>query len=97
MARSDEEIEELFGRQYALESMLTHLIWAWAKDQPHPPSALANYLRPIEEGLAKTASQSPGSAAIQAARATVREIGLELERTLQQQALLRTSGEGPVQ
>lgn len=96
MPRSEKEIEELFGRQFALETMLTHLIWSWAKDQPHPPSALGNYLRPIEAGVDRmAASQSPESVSMQAAR--VREIAKELERTLQQAALHRASGKGRVQ
>jgi len=96
MSRSDEEIEALFGRQYALESMLTHLIWSWAKEQPHPPSALSEYLRPIEQGMAAlAANQSPESAAMQAARMTVREIALELEQTLQKAALHRAGAKGP--
>ena len=98
MARSELEIEELFGRQFALESMLTHLIWSWAKDQPHPPTALAGYLRPIEQGMAAlAANQSSGNVSMQAARETVRQIGLELERTLQKAALHRADDQGPVQ
>jgi hypothetical protein len=96
MARSEEEIEELFGRQFAVEAMLTH-VWAWAKAQPHPPSALAGYLRPLEEGMDQMANQSPRSAAMQAAQATVRQIAEELERTLHRQVVLRAGGEGPVQ
>ena len=98
MPRSDEDIEALFGRQFALEAMLTHLIWAWTKDQPHPPSALAGFLRPIEEGMAAMkASQSPPSAAMTAAAETVHGIAVELERILQSAALRRADGEGGVQ
>lgn len=98
MPRSDAEIEELFGRQFALEAMLTQLIWAWAKEQPHPPTALAGYLRPVEEGMAKLAASQPTPGdAMRAAQETVRGIALELERTLQEAALRRASATGPVQ
>lgn len=98
MPRSEEEMEELIGRQFALEAMLTHLIWSWAKEQPHPPSALAGYLRPIEEGMERfAASHSPDNASMRAARQAVRDIAKELERTLHEAALRRSSDKGPVQ
>lgn len=98
MKRSDAEIEELFGRQFAMEAMITQLAWAWASSQPHPPTALASYLRPIEQSMQKLdedpATRGPATAA---ARETVRQIALELERTLQKAALLRASSEGKAQ
>lgn len=98
MSRSDEEIEMLIGRQFALEAMLTQLIWKWASSQPHPPTALSEYLRPVEDGMAQLAASSPdGSIAMSASRSTVRMIAEELERTLHREALNRASGKGPVQ
>ncbi len=98
MPRRDEEFEELVGRQFALEAMLTHLIWSWAKEQPHPPTALAGYLRPVEEGMARfAASQSPENGSIRAAQEAVRDIAKELEKTLQEASLRRAGGTGPVQ
>lgn len=97
MPCSDEEFEELKGRQFAVEAMLTQLIWAWAKDQPLPPVALAGLLRPIERQMARMASRSPEDMAIQVARLTVRDIAEELGRTVEKEALRRTGGKGPVQ
>jgi hypothetical protein len=97
MKRSEEELEHLFGQAFALEAMLTHLIWAWAKEQPHPPTALSTYLRPIEESMAELGRGQHGNLAMKAAEETVRGIALELERTLHEEALRRTEREGPVQ
>jgi hypothetical protein len=94
----EERIARLEGHSFALEALLARLVWVWTLDQPHPPTALARYLRPVEEQMAvMLASQSPPTAAMQAAHQQVREFAQELERTLQREALNRASGEGSVQ
>lgn len=95
---NEERLARLEGHQFALEALLAGLVWVRVADQPHPPTALSHYLRPVEEQMAAMlASQSPPSAAMQAAHQQVREFAEELERTLQRQALLRTGAKGPVQ
>jgi hypothetical protein len=92
-----EAVEELLGRQFAVEAMLTHLISKWMLSQPHPPTALGEYLRPLEEGMAKMASHPNADRSVKAAQTTVREIALELERTLHKEALLRAGSSGQAQ
>lgn len=94
----EERLARLEGHGFALEALLARLVWMWTVDQPHPPTALSRYLRPIEEQMdALLASQSPPSAAMLSAHQQVREFAEEMERTLQREALNRAGGEGPVQ
>lgn len=88
-------IEQMRGHLFVLESMLVHLVWAWARGQDHPPSALANYLRPIEEGMAAMAANPDlRSAAMRHARDALSEIAAELEATLHREVLRRTEAGG---
>lgn len=90
--------EELAGRQFALQAMVTHLLWTWAMEKGQPQLALAGFFRPLERMMADlAASQSPENAAIQEALHTVRETAQQLDETLAAEVLLRTDGKGPVQ
>lgn len=83
------------GRMLAIEGMLIQTIWKWAETQPHPPTALASWMRPIEEQF-RAMQNDPGNhpAAMTAAVETVQGICLELEATLQRAALLRATPAG---
>jgi len=90
--------EELTGRQFALQAMVTHLLWTWAMEKDQPQLALAGFFRPLERMMADlAASQPPENAAIQEALHTVRETAHQLDETLSEEALRRTDGKGPVQ
>jgi len=81
---------ELQGRLFAMETMISHLVWRWALDQEHPPTALATYLRPLEEKAAAMAGDPENDqAAMQAAVETIRGIGESLEHALHEEALRR--------
>ena len=96
MADDDKDaLMAIHGRQLALEGMLIQTIWKWAETQPHPPTALASWMRPIEEQF-QAMQSDPGNhpVAMTAALETVRGICLELEATLQRAALLRATPGG---
>jgi hypothetical protein len=83
------------GRLWALEAMIAQAVWRWTMTQPHPPTALASWLRPIEEALA-TMQRDPGNhpAAMASAAETVKGTALLLERTLHEEALRRAEPSG---
>lgn len=80
--------EALQGRLMVLEAFAAQSAWMWAYTQPHPPTALAMLLRPIEEGL-QAARHDPGHNAelFEAAWSTYRDIALRIEELLHQGAL----------
>ena len=95
MTASDtDEQMAVHGRLLAMEAMIVQTVWSWAMSQPHPPTALARWLRPLEEQFAEMA-RDPGNhpAAMQAAQETVQGIGLLLEQTLHEDALRRAGPE----
>lgn len=83
---------ELQGRFLAMEAMMSHLIWRWALDKEHPPTALATYLRPLEEKAAAMAADPANDAvAMKAAQNTIRGIAESLEHALHEEALRRAT------
>jgi hypothetical protein len=84
----------LQGQITALEAAVTQLAFRWGISQPHPPTALSDFLRPLEED-AKKMSADPGNhpVAMQAMSETIRGIAEALEAGLHQAALLRTTSE----
>jgi len=92
---TDEEKRELYGRLFAYETMLTHLIWRVAVESRHPPTTLSAYLRPIEEKMEAMAGDPLSDQdAMRAAQETVRGIAETLLETLETEALRRAKTEG---
>ncbi len=83
------------GKVFALEAMLVQTVWALAMSQPHPPTVLSKWLRPLEEQIAKMQAD-PGNhpVAMETARETIQGVGQLLERTLHEEALRRATPEG---
>lgn len=87
--------QEIQGILLAHETLLTHLIWRFAMGQPHPPTALSAYLRPIEEKMAHLLhSQSIPQGIADAAHATTQQIARQLEKTLHVESLRRAKPKG---
>lgn len=88
----DAEIASIKGRLLACEAVLTHLIWAIARNSQHPPAALALLWKEVEEGMAMI-SEQPGldRAAIAAAREAIAGMGESLLGGLTEEALRRTA------
>lgn len=90
--RSFDEIEIVKGRQFALEIVLTHLVWQWGRQQGHPPSALSEFFRPLDQGLkSQSATEHPPSVAITAALGLLGDMQEEIQRMLHTEAVVRTN------
>lgn len=74
---------------------MVQLTWMWALDRPHPPTALADFLRPLEQGF-QAMAEKPGNHPVQmqAANIFVKNMAETLERLLHAEALRRTETEG---
>lgn len=87
--------QEMRGQALALEMMVTQLAWEWAMSQPHPPTALSQWMRPIEEAIdAMTADTGNDQCAMQSARETVKGVFRLLEERLHVESLRRAKPKG---
>jgi hypothetical protein len=92
MTKDFDQWAALQGRLLALESALTQLAFRWVLTQPHPPTALSGFLRPLEEDAANM-SRDPENHpdAMEAMRLTIQGMGEALEAGLHKAALLRAT------
>lgn len=89
---ADELWAHLQGRLFAMELMLSHLIWSWALDHGHPPTALATYFQWLEERAAADAADPANHpAAMRAMQDTIRGMAETAERRLHEQILQNTN------
>lgn len=95
---TENDFAALQGRLLAYELFLTQLAFRWGITQPHPPTAIADLLRPIEQ-FAAAMQHDPANdpAAMTMLQSTVRNMAGVIESGLHAEALRLATAKSPGQ